>query len=181
MPRSRRRDFNRMATSARREGLVGAGRPRLRDLERYVRDTHHVKDPRERQYVVERICLAPHPSVNPVDQMVEYVAAVGETVGATSGDRKKALRSMIEDIKKASRQAPDTKDVLLYQLLHEDHQHIAPAAGALARDGSVVTLPSEGTLFVVGDLHGDASTATRLCDFLDQEISAACGLSLIHI
>jgi hypothetical protein len=158
---------------------------RLDQADAWVRG-QGVDDPWQREYLVERLWLSPLTSRPLGERVPGLIGALGRRLLAATADqtpfgrddgRLAALEALLAEI--AAPAAPDVGAPPLQALLEGDlaRQRADREAGALAR-GSVrrredlVELGAAGSLYVLGDLHGDATVAIALCEALRERLAA---------
>jgi hypothetical protein len=145
-----------------------------------------------REYVAERIHLLgnQHTDEPFTVRLAEYLSAYGtRLIGKSttaSQDKKAHLDHLIASIKKASQASVSPSSLSLYNLLDQalsEQDTVATdtaAPGQIVEDSLLRAAPENGLLeldkaselCVIGDLHGDASTAKRITDWLRVKFSS---------
>ena len=115
-------------------------------------------------------------------RVLSFIKAAAESkFGATAPEKRAALNAMIDDIKTSGQSQDDDRETAflnLKKLMEEDkvwnanrEQEELPesfrdvnVADRIAFCDGIVLLPARGTLYVVGDTHGNAKTVKGLVD-----------------
>lgn len=122
------------------------------------------------------------------ERVISFIEAAAEgKLGATAPEKRAALNAMLDDIKTSSQSQDDDREAAflnLTKLMEEDkewnssrEQEEPPesfrdvdVANGIAFCGGIVLLPARGTLYVVGDTHGDVRTVRRLADHFGEAL-----------
>jgi len=169
-------NFPKIAGRARTENVLHLSCEGLKRLELWLKENRYVSDSYEAQYVRERICLLPSDAYESyVSQVLEYLQALGELVirqdPADKDEKRHYLHEFLTDVRQAESSASAIAENELAILLHDDIKRIKQNRHDRAENSNdVIELPQDGTLYVIGDIHGDAHTARQLTTFLGREI-----------
>jgi hypothetical protein len=121
-------------------------------------------------------------------RVISFIEAVAEgKPGATALEKRAALNAMIDDIKTSGQGQDDgrkTAFLNLKKLMEGDKEWNASreqeeppesfrdvnVANRIAFCDGIVLLPARGTLYIVGDTHGDAKTVKGLVGFFERAL-----------
>jgi hypothetical protein len=172
-----------MAQEAKKAGKLGGGpfcAGRLDELSEWLcsryDDYDNISDPRVLEYVTERVCLAPDDESFPQcdsHQVIEYLGALGERVisnveKGSNVDRqygresRKVLQKLLDEMEQPKEEPVLWEADEFLRLLKADKPQ---------SPDSLVKLPREGDLYVVGDLHGDAHITALLESYFERKIA----------
>ena len=162
-----KRDFKRLAADARKDGLLPVSSSvDITELGNSLNQKLGIEDPRELEYVIERVILGEAPD----DEILNYLKALGEPLVSNSEEKSKALSHFIKEVQEAGAQSVcDSYNKLLCLLNRQDSESNEKPLS----QNSFVGLPESQVLYVVGDLHGDAHTASLLCKSLGRVLDNA--------
>ncbi len=93
-----RRSFQKLATDTRNERLLPVSCSLdISNLGNWLIKKLGIKDPRELEYVIERVVLENKDD----DEVIEYLKALGESLVSDSEDKRKVLRIFIKKVQEA--------------------------------------------------------------------------------
>ena len=180
---SKRPSLQKIAKQAKNSGKLELTAQGLADLWKWLEDEYHISDPKELEYVRERVCLAPGGASFTCDpaQVLAYLAALGQLIVRDSNTRDQsekqaALQSFLDQVREREASSVLPENTELWHLLDDDLRRNTKARSSKAANkkprvvGSLVQLPADGTLYVVGDLHGDAHTVSLLDAYFRRQL-----------
>ncbi|MCP4600886.1 MAG: serine/threonine protein phosphatase, partial [Proteobacteria bacterium] len=142
-----------------------------------------ITDGRQLEHLVEQAYLSYKDAGRSLEKrVISFIEAVAKgKFGATAPEKKAALNATIDDIKTSDQNQDDDRETAFLNLkklmkedkvwnasreqeeLPESFRDVNVADGITFCDG-IVLLPARGTLYVVGDTHGNAKTVKGLVD-----------------
>ncbi|MCP4540351.1 MAG: hypothetical protein GY832_24700 [Chloroflexi bacterium] len=157
----------------------------LADFGKWLAYEYDIADPKEIEYVRERVCLiSPDSSACDSDKVLAYLAALGQLViwntsEQYQNEKQKVLRRFLTKVRRRETSPVSPESTELYYLLDEDlyRNTRAKSSGETDEkpwiDGSLLYLPADGTLYVASDLHGDAHTVSLLDTYFRRQLDRA--------
>jgi hypothetical protein len=173
-------DFPQIAERARAENVLRLSCRGLDQLDIWLYDNRYVSDPYEAHYVRERICLIPCDTYESyASQVLQYLQALGEQIirqdNVDEDEKRRYLHEILAAVRQAESEAGKNAENELSILLNDAIDRIKQnRRDKTESSNDVVELPKNGTLYVVGDIHGDAHTAKLLTRYLGREIEDNC-------
>jgi len=170
------RNFQQIANRARVENVLQLSCDGLGQLDTWLKENRYVSDPHEAQYVRERLCLLPSDEFDTfASQVLQYLQALGELVirqsNSSEDEKRQYLHEFLAAVRRVESTANTRAESELSALLNDSISRINQnRRDKTAHLNDVIELPQEGTLYVIGDIHGDAHTARQLTTFLRREI-----------
>lgn len=175
--------FEELRDEAELQGCFAPTPGGLANLDKWLRDSRGLADEKVRRYRAERIHLLGRPGDTDSIQttrLVRYIRAFGtRLIAAAPHDadadwKKECLEDIISSIDDASKGSSSPSGDGLYGLLVDvlddkgipDMDDPYQALTAAAPTNSLREIDNASQVFVVGDLHGDASTAKIIADWL---------------
>lgn len=179
--------FGRLGMHAARKGSLKATPDGLDALYGWLRKQRRAPSAKAAVYQAERILLTEGPGYNVscATRLLDYLNACGRRLikGSPGQVREKQaeLERLLASNRSAGQQQITPLSIPLYALLVDDLARRVPSARrmwrpddsvdeegleAVAPTNGLVELPSDSRLCVIGDLHGDASTARVIAHWL---------------
>ena len=186
--------FRDLHNAAKGKGLLKATPEGLDALDRWLtKKSEGLKDEKTREYQAERIHLLDdqYSGKTYTARLLDYLAAYGmrliwKSHAAENSEKEAQLQNLLTSIRNASQQSLSPFSIPLYTLL-VDHlskhrSHVPDIANPsqivdedslinVAAPNSLVMLKNASRVYVIGDLHGDASTTKLIVNRLRDNIS----------
>jgi len=152
-----------------------AGRCRAEGLKPLLKEEEK-KRPKELEYIVEQICLG---TVLPrlskaarIKRTAKYLDILAAHFASDGGDRSACWKNMRTRIKARQRKQSKQRSALAKDLSKRLSAMTRQLQDSTGRGtGAANGPPSPGPLYIVGDTHGDAFSASRICDVWTREWS----------
>ncbi|MCP4613670.1 MAG: serine/threonine protein phosphatase [Planctomycetes bacterium] len=187
--------FEKLRREAEQKGYLSATPDGLNALDKWLKESKGLTNKKAREYQTERIhLLDSQGSKKPyTTRLLEYLNAYGTrlikaSTTAEKSEKEAHLENLLTSIRDASQKSLLSISIPLYTLLDNDLSKHSPTSSDIvdpnkivdeqsladvAPENCILKLKKAAKVYVIGDIHGDASTAKLIANWLSDKLKNA--------